>query len=146
MKTVILLLLSLNCYAQFKIGTLEISESVFREYIVDCYKNGDTVDLNQGDRFSHNVTAIDRSIDRQEILKFGTPIMIWNKELRDSLFEHPLTYIMFPRNWEAEKNQRGKLVKIVITKEHTYQYNSYRYTMPRKPSEQDFIRWFNNAD
>jgi hypothetical protein len=170
MKTLTLLiacLISGSACAQFKIGNLTVSDSIFKEYIYDLHANPVTVErrdywnycehghvmhIGGGASISHGGHDVCIKENKQfnyDLAKRGTEIMVWNKERYDSIWEWPngwswsSTSFNGVTNWKQLKKDRGKLLRIVHTPARKYKEPTGQYRVPRDPSERDFVVWFN---
>lgn len=142
MLSILFVLTALTARAQFKIGSIEVTSDVFKEYIFDCYSKPDTVSPGSSSMGWHSSQEEHERWEekRDALIKGGTPIKKWNEAYNDSVFEHSEW-----RSWftpAQNRKLRGKLLRVKKVEAHTYEYFTGYYLVPRTPSERDFVIWY----
>lgn len=106
--------LSIGVKAQSKIGNVTVADSVFSRYIFDCYKHPDKL-YYQGWKFSEPVDGFS-TLNREQ-------------EIKDDLY-----------NAILDKNKIRDFYEF-YNHDHKTKHIAGCY-VPRKPTEQDFIKWY----
>lgn len=160
------LLPALTVNAQIKIGNITLPDSIVKAYLLDCYQHPDTIAKRNSQDFG---CCINCSMPAEDFRDCDTRAREFNIKLRensisgeiiktvyykayyDTVYEHS-NLLMFPSGMSAKENdsynkkQRGKVVSINFNPAGSYQINTGKFLIPRKPSESDFIKWFNKSN
>ena len=143
------ILLPLMSHSQFKIGNISIDSTIFYKYLADCYSRPDTVKEKSqydflscincpvpNDELRYAKLMADQFNDNLKKNNIGKIVdTIYYKMGNDTLYDGILW-----ASWDYKKRAK----KIEVKPHPAGSYLHFRgYLMPRKASEEDFIKWAN---
>lgn len=135
MKLLILLISSflfVSCVpAQNKVGNLTLSDSLFNAYILDLYHYPDTVYIA-----NESTDLLKNSIGSKRKIHYYNAYI---DTIYDGLIACSCDMAQVRKDYEKNKNYKTREIEHVPA--GSYPIGTWYY-IPRKPSENDFIKWF----
>ncbi len=116
--------------SQIKIGSITISDSLAKEYFFDCIKNPDTIYVDM-------TTENSRKYQSLMLYEVEPPECAARREESER------------ESKEYEKKHPSKLLAkndtiLFISGGASWWCGRKGYAIPRKPSEEDFVKWYSN--
>jgi hypothetical protein len=150
--SLLLLLLPLSLLAQIKIGNITIPDSVAQKYFLDCYSHPDTVKPKSEYEFYSctNCTVSNEETQRAKNMSddFNENLKKCNiGDVRDTVYYKASDITLYDGIVYASFDYQKGAKKITIKHFDAGKYVDWKgYLMPRKPSEQDFVKWYNEKN
>lgn len=128
-----------NTFAQFKIGSITIDSETFKDYMADCYIHPDTVkDINPYEGLCDGC-LIDANVQDERERRAKD----FNNNLRKNNVGIVTDTVYFQVGVDTLYTTSGSKITSILKHDAGYYVNYNGYLMPRSPSEQDFIKWYN---
>lgn len=140
--------LTISVKAQTKIGELTVSDSTAKKYFLDCYNHPDTIK----ERSSHDYGIPDCSgcsFNYNDFTNAEREAKDYNSQLKNNSIGKVTHVVNVPARIDTSyyfnsfvSNKHLKQ-KPLITHREAYSYIEFvGWLIPRKPAEQDFIKWY----
>ena len=139
----ILLLCAVSGKAQTKIGDITIADSIAQKYFADCYLRPDTIPLKTMRDFNGNCNGCYVNVEEEN--KFKRYMDEYNENLLRISIGRVTDTVRYSSgvdtiyNWYS--NTTHSKTFTLYKHDAGYYVNYGVYLVPRKPNEQDFIRW-----
>lgn len=143
-----LLLCAVFCQAQLKIGSITVDSETAKKYIADCYLHPDTVRPKSMYDFLSctNCSVSNEEIQRAKIMAddFNENLIKYNiGEVIDTVHYEAHSDTLYDGVLFANYDYKKDAKNIEIEHQPAWSYVDWKgYLMPRKPSEQDFVKWY----
>ncbi len=131
--------------AQFKIGNIEVDKRTFNEYIDDCYEHPDTIYYLPWSK--ENKEQIKLSIGRVSKTVEASYDTIYNRQYNGDIVAGSWGSEKEVEEWiesEKQKDIKSGIKVIKFIDKYTYLTNDFLF--PRKPTEEDFIKWYHKQN
>lgn len=154
MKILIILLMPCACMAQNKIGNITVSEIEFKNYLTNCYQKPDTIsrrtEYDYGACMNCTFYAPDRDMQKrlaedynEQLERISIGIIMDTSRYppyNDTIFSDGSSSII--NSFNKAKPKKGSVVKNITTYPASeYIRDTGKRLVPRKPTEEDFIKW-----
>jgi hypothetical protein len=117
--------------AQNKVGNLTLSDSIFNAYILDLYHYPDTVYVA-----NESTDLLKLSVGSKKKIHYYNAYI---DTIYDGLLGCSCDMAQVRKDYEKNKDYKTREINHVPA--GSYQVGTYYY-IPRKPSENDFIKWY----
>jgi len=149
---ILFLLIMFISYGQVKIGTIEISESVAKDYFLYCYQTPDTISFNVGiGQHGAIISQEEKDIQPLVIKRIIDSVIIdehldtvYNKQYVRYYLSDEDTSVVNKREIAFRSAEiKSGIKKIIKVPRKSYEdFFKHTFLIKRKPTEIDFINWF----